>query len=163
MDKDTFWQLVETAKAAADDHYDRPEILKQTLTQLSAAEVKEFAEAYRDRLDEAYRWDLWAAAYIINGGCSDDGFAYFCDWLISEGKDAFGGAIENPETLESLPQLEDVELEEFRYVADEVYESQTGGPMKLRERPYVSEPAGRPWEEDEVQDVLPRLAKKYWG
>lgn len=31
---------------------------------------------------EAYRRDLWAAAYHANGGCSDDGFIDFRIWLI---------------------------------------------------------------------------------
>ncbi len=163
MDKDAFWHLIEAARAGADDHYGRPDSLKQALSHRPASEVKQFAEIYRDRLDEAYRWDLWAAAYIINGGCSDDGFDYFCDWLISEGREVFERAIQDAESLESLPHLEEVELEEYRYVADEIYEAQTGGPMELRDRPFRREPAGSPWDEDAVQDVLPRLAKKYWG
>ena len=26
---------------------------------------------------DSYRSSLWAAAYVINAGCSDDGFGYF--------------------------------------------------------------------------------------
>jgi hypothetical protein len=31
-------------------------------------------------MDRSYRNDLWAAGYLINGGCSDDGFDYFRGW-----------------------------------------------------------------------------------
>ena len=40
----------------------------------------------RQRLAEAYRWDIWAIAFIINGGCSDDGFEYFRGWLVRKAK-----------------------------------------------------------------------------
>ncbi|MFL6076856.1 MAG: DUF4240 domain-containing protein [Mycobacteriales bacterium] len=32
---------------------------------------------------ESYQGDLWGAAYLINGGASDDGFDYFRGWLIA--------------------------------------------------------------------------------
>jgi len=41
--------------------------------------------AFRRYLNKAYTWDLWGAAYLINGGCSDDGFEYFRRWLVSRG------------------------------------------------------------------------------
>ena len=37
-------------------------------------------------MDDSYRWDLWGAAYLANGGCSDDGFDYFRGWLIGQGR-----------------------------------------------------------------------------
>ena len=58
---------------------------------------------------EAYRWDLWAAAYLIQGGCSDDGFEYFCDWLISLGKHRFEAALRNPDSLAEVIEDEDDE------------------------------------------------------
>ncbi len=36
-------------------------------------------------------------AYIINGGCSDDGFDYFLGWLIAKGRKYFEAALVNPE------------------------------------------------------------------
>jgi hypothetical protein len=29
---------------------------------------------------------MWVAAYLMNGGCSDDGFDYFRGWLIAQGR-----------------------------------------------------------------------------
>lgn len=34
-----------------------------------------------------YRYDLWAAAYLIGGGCSDDSFTDFRAGLIGQGCD----------------------------------------------------------------------------
>ena len=49
------------------------------------------ASAFFRELAEAYRHDLWAMGYIVNGGCSDDGFCYFCCWLIGNGSERFDG------------------------------------------------------------------------
>jgi hypothetical protein len=40
-------------------------------------------------LAASYRTVLWAAACLINGGYSDDGFEYFRGWLIVQGRDVF--------------------------------------------------------------------------
>ena len=102
-----------------------------------------------------------ALALLFTGGCSDDGFDYFRDWLVSEGRDIFNGALADPESLADLPPVEDSELETMRYVADEVYEEKTGGTMETRMRDS-GEPAGEEWDEDTVTDRYPRLAAIYW-
>ena len=55
-------------------------------------------------LAEAYHWDLWGAAYLINGGCSDDGFEYFRRWLVLQGRDVFQAAVSNPDTLAEVAE-----------------------------------------------------------
>lgn len=79
MDTHRFWRWIDEARLAADGDCDR-------LTDVPPAEIVAFQRALDDRLAESYTWDLWAAAYIINGGCSDDGFDYFRGWLIALGR-----------------------------------------------------------------------------
>lgn len=43
--------------------------------------------ALPNRWGKTYDWDLWGAAYLINGGASDDGFDYFRGWLLSQGSE----------------------------------------------------------------------------
>lgn len=109
----------------------------------------------------AYRWDLWAAAYIINGGCSDDGFRYFRDWLISEGRSVFEKALKDPDSLADLPHVDPAELESFGYVALDLHEEKGAGRMPRSAAVEEREPAGEPWDEDAVGDLLPRLDAKY--
>jgi hypothetical protein len=45
---------------------------------------------------------ICGAAYIIDGGCSDDGFEYFRCWLISRGKETFIKLKANPDSLITL-------------------------------------------------------------
>src|SRR5207249_5020548 len=37
--------------------------------------------------------------YLINGGCSDDGFEYFRGWVILRGRKAYEAAMKNPDSL----------------------------------------------------------------
>lgn len=48
----------------------------------------------------------WQAAYLINGGCSDDGFEYFRGWLLTQGREVFERAVALPDTLADLPVVQ---------------------------------------------------------
>ena len=54
---------------------------------------------FNQNCHKSYTSDLWAAAYIVMGGCSDDCFDYFRAWVLYLGKKSYVAAIENPETL----------------------------------------------------------------
>jgi hypothetical protein len=82
-----FWSLIDTSRAQAKGKSGRQEhILRRLLGDLSADDVAEFAIRYDNLIRKAYRTDLWAAASLIGGGCSDDGFWDFRSWLVSRGK-----------------------------------------------------------------------------
>jgi hypothetical protein len=117
-------------------------------------------------MGRAYRWDLWGAAYIIQGGCSDDAFEYFRSTLISLGRDTFERAVADPDSLVELEAASTVDLyhEGFQYIASQVYRGKTGSdeapPSNIR---HPREPAGRQWEEewDDLKKLCPRLWAKY--
>ncbi len=163
MHDDDFWEIIDAANSAAASVDDRAAALKSVLASKSPEELIAFEAAYAGQVNKAYRWDLWGAAYVINGGCSDDGFDYFRDWLISEGRQRFDAALENPESLADMDIDEgEAEFEEFRYVVLEVFEERTGHQMDRREpqHPDRLDPAGEPWDEDDVAALYPRLAAK---
>ena len=110
---------------------------------------------------KAYTYNLWGAAYIINGGCSDDCFHYFRSWLISQGKDIFEASLANPEYLAELKLIKQAEFEEFEYVVLEIYEQVTSEEMPLRESANLGQPKGENWEEKELKTLFPKLTKKY--
>ena len=75
-----FWEIVRQAKdISGNDWESRPENLKQILIKYSAEEIFQFNVEYHKKLIESYKWNLWGAAYLINGGCSDDSFDYWRD------------------------------------------------------------------------------------
>jgi hypothetical protein len=108
-----FWKLIEDAKAASNDDPDKQvELLIDNLVEMPVADIFAF-DAWFDKFhDLAYRHDLWAAGYIINGGCSDDGFMDFRAWLIAQGKKVYYDALRDPETLVDVVHVDDIaELE----------------------------------------------------
>ena len=162
MDDDRFWAFIGAARdAAGDDVEDRVSGLEQVLLNHHPDEVAEFRRKYDEMLARAYRWDLWGAAHVINGGCSDDGFRYFRDWLISEGEAVYEAALADADSLADVDQDEDFELESFGYVAAEVYEQMTDQPLADSHASEPAEPIGHAWEEDDLPALLPRLWKKF--
>ena len=122
MNIEKFWELVEECKDA-----DHPEIvLAESLDLLSAEEVLMFAYYLDQMHDYAYRNDIWCAAYLLNGGCGDDGFHYFRYGLISKGRRIYEGALKNPDHLQILWDERPIENEAFGSAAREVYEKKTG-------------------------------------
>src|SRR5262249_3624297 len=100
MDIGRFWQIVDAARLRAGaDTGARVEAVRAGLSGLPATELESFQRHYDEQIRRSYHWDLWGAAFVMNGGCSDDGFRYFRDWLVSEGRATFEAALENPESL----------------------------------------------------------------
>jgi hypothetical protein len=78
MDREQFWALVEAAKqATGGDCRAQAAHLVAALGERSVDDVLAWDRIHGQLMAESYGWDLWGAAYLVNGGCSDDGFDYF--------------------------------------------------------------------------------------
>src|SRR5215475_8300296 len=104
MPADRFWQVIEHARFAQ-DRDSHVKALRTALRKLSLEELISFEVAFRRYLNTAYTWDLWGAAYMINGGCSDDGFEYFRRWLVLQGKATHHAVVADPDVLADLPAI----------------------------------------------------------
>ncbi len=161
MQIENFWEIIEKSKLDAGDCSEQADNLSQLLGELEPQEIVSFNEHLNEKLVEAYRWDLWAVAYIVNGGASDDGFLYFRGWLLAQGKNYFEAALANPENAAKNAVVGEFnECEDILYVANSVYKEATGEDIttKIIE---PSEPAGESWEEDDVEQKFPELAEKF--
>ena len=167
MDLDAFWRIVEDARSGASDDEDFLRRIGSRLHMLKPEELLEF-ESRRSKLDaDSYSWRLWGAAYLMNGGCSDDCFDYFRAWLISQGRRTFEKALKDPDTLADVggPTSRARELEEFMSLAQEAYEKKTGREMPdtVFQRADRLEPSER-WNFDDVTEMkkrYPKLFAKY--
>ncbi|MEQ1507147.1 MAG: DUF4240 domain-containing protein [Myxococcota bacterium] len=75
MDRDAFWALIDRTRAEAEGDPDaQEEAIEAALASLAPAEVVSFEQHASELLARSYAGRLWGAAYLINGGCSDDGF-----------------------------------------------------------------------------------------
>ncbi len=118
--------------------------------------------------------ELWAVAYIINGGCSEDGFDYFRAWLTSQGKVIYENAIKDPQNLANVireDQAREVEFEEFLNVCADAYKMKTDKDdfYENFEKAKYSEIENCPeielnWNEDysSLKEMFPKLVQKYW-
>ena len=162
MTRDEFWQLVNSTRPKgvwAALHAGALEVQLETLPE---EEIVSYAEHFFQVMAESYRYDLWGAAYIANGGCSDDGFEYFRAWLISQGKRFYDKCLANPDALASRASAEDpLEDEEFLDAPYEAYREKTGRELTLPPIERPSHPAGQRWEEAALPKLYPKLAKKF--
>lgn len=102
MNGDDFWGIVEAARA---DDKAFHEALEDRLAERSAEEILAF-QARFDELDAAVcRWDVWAAAYLIGGGCSVDSFAGFRAGLIALGREWYERVRHSPDALADHPAV----------------------------------------------------------
>ena len=105
MDTTAFGDVIAAARASAGPG----KRFHQTLTgHLATRTLREILQ-YQDGFDELhlalYRWDLWAAAFPIAGGCSDDSFIDFRAGLIAQGRDWYHKAAASPDGLAGHPAL----------------------------------------------------------
>jgi hypothetical protein len=118
-----FWALMDAGRGGEECDGDA---LEAALAACSEDEILAFQQQVDRRMAESYRADLWGAAYLINGGCSDDGFDYFRGWLISRGQRVFDAALAQPDSLAKAAGEGDVECEDVLSVASNAYEKKTG-------------------------------------
>lgn len=163
MDTDRFWQLIDSARATAaagGEPFD--EALVRLLTERPRQEILEYAERFDELHDALYRWDVWAAAYLIGGGCSDDSFTDFRAGVIAQGRDWYERVAAGPDSLAGHPGAvtaaregsDALFREEVNYVAVEAFERLTGDPEAFWTAWSVHHPAHtrKPSEPDMGED-----------
>ena len=157
MDLNHFWQLNEGLPLESAEN-----TLEQRLSELDAREIASFQMHFDTVFDEAYTWLLWGAAYIIEGGCSDDGFMDFRYGLISRGHTVFRSALMEPDSLVDVAEDADggyVSNESFGYVAQQVCEHKVGDSMPSNRVSHPTEPSGDRWDFDDDAMCAARLPK----
>jgi hypothetical protein len=177
MDRAEFWALIESTKD--EDCEQHAQRLKARLGALPPNQIVDFERLQRQQLAEAYRWELWGAAYLIQGGCSDDGFEFFRGWLIGQGRAVFEAALRDPDSLAEHPQVRPVTAatrwdlllwcEALLEVAADAYETITGRELtdvyapdpELRHR-LQHGPAGDDWNFDD-EGQMRRRYPKLWA
>ena len=105
MDTDDVWRLVDRVRAEVENADDAEAVaagMVDLLAEREPTQIVGFAQPLWDLLSVSYRNNLWAAAYVMNGGASDDGFDYFRGWLIAQGRETFERALTDPDSLATL-------------------------------------------------------------
>lgn len=164
MNRDDFWKLIRRSRRGAADCNEQAENLTGLLEKLAPEEIVGFHQSFSDLLAESYRNDLWAVAYIINGGCSDDGFEYFRCWLIAQGQEFYEQVLAEPEKVAKRVKAghEEVECEPIMQAAYDAYQNVTGQEIPAVTIAHPKEPIGEKWTEDDLERLYPKLCKRFW-
>jgi hypothetical protein len=158
---DGFWELVAQALANEKSCAECARDLARILSKMPSQEIEAVARFQEDLMRASYRWDLWGAAFVINGGCSDDGFDYFRGWLMLQGRDVWEAALRDPETLADVTFEGVAECEDALSVAAEAYEQVAGRSLPSTGVPAPREPAGTAWREEDLESLYPNLWKRF--
>lgn len=168
MDHWRFWSLVDSARSS---HDGTTAALERILAQLPREEIAAFDAWLWEYMSAIRREDLWAAVYVIQGGCSDDGFDYFRGWLVGQGEAALLDTVRDPESLAERAG-ESMSDEWMLGVATRAYEDTYGEKMPERfdvrvEIPGVAEwpadrlPSRAKWTDELLRQHFPRLWATY--
>ncbi len=162
MNEDEFWSVVDESITASGGVYnEQVNDLKNILLKLDTPAIEKFDNTFTALLAVSYNWKLWGAAYVINGGCSDDCFDDFRQYLIAHGKGKFYETLKDPESCADWIKSEDEEeWEGFQYAAASAYKEKTGKDIPKSYNPDV-EITGKKFDEDNVARQYPKLARKF--
>ncbi len=175
LDEDQFWKIIELSLQKTNDQEDQETYLPKEIEKLTAKEIIGFRLRTDKLLHDTYTSEMWCAGYIMNGGCSDDGFEYFRCWIISRGKKVYCSAKANPDSLisEVIEDAEYYDFEGFWYVALTAFENKTGlnlydfidhDNFKIGEGSYP--PIEFNWKEedpDSMKAICPNLFERFWN
>lgn len=175
LEENLYWDIIEKSLKNTFDQDQQEAFLINEIGKLTPKQMIGFRLRTDKLLYDIYNSEMWCAAYIMNGGCSDDSFEYFRNWVISRGKEAYYKAKENPDNLisEVNPDAEMYDFEGFWYVALTAFENNTGKDLydyidddnfKTREGSYPN--IEFTWKEDEpesMKKICPRLFDALWG
>lgn len=174
-----FWKLIANSKK---NGAEQVEWLTQELVKKKTEDIIEFEIEFRNKLEQSYTSSLWGAAFVIMGGCSDDGFDYFRGWLISRGEEVFNQAVNNPESLAEYLTEDNLQedefapqLEEILSVASDAFTYQRTGSFdydddtytdflnELEARGYKFEPIeiDFDWDEEDLEVRYPLLWDRF--
>lgn len=164
MNQNRFWEIIERSRVNVSltcregCFAQQLKDIRSILESLSDEEIVSFRDHFIEAIDNAYQWDLWGAAYIIGGGCSDDGFTDFRAWLISMGREVYYSALADPDSLADIHKRLDFDCYFF--------EAFLGVTLYLRpyelpfnEHPHPKRPIGKNWEYHELANLFPRLTQ----
>lgn len=163
MGIDEFWDLVERARERASDASDIEDVAERLVEVLAAQGPERIREAdvhLNTLMARAYGYRLWGAAYVMNGGCSDDGFDYFLGWLIGQGRAVFERALADPDSLADVVSAEDEDFqsEELMSAPWSAYERATG--RHLPDSPAIVRPElGAGWDFDNAAEMSARYPR----
>ncbi len=174
LDEDLYWLIIENSLKHSSNQEGQEKYLINEISKLTLKQMIGFRLRTDKLLYDTYNSDMWCAGYIMNGGCSDDGFEYFRNWVISRGKTTYYKTKENPDYLinELVSEIEIYDFENFWYVALAAFDNKTGKDLYdyIDYEKFITCESNYPnfdftWEEnnpESMKKICPKLYEKFY-
>ena len=175
MTETDFWKLIDSVRHSVSTDTEMPALLVDRLKRLSIQEIIDFGRLWRAASIAAYDEHVWAAAYAVLEGCSDDTFSDFREWLIAQGRARYEGVLANPDSLAEMElRLKPEEIPNLGFsfggVVFDAYEAKTGlkdlcevlGPIPASAWHLKNEGIWGDGDES-LKLVVPRLYAKFYA
>lgn len=148
-----FWQII---AEGGDTTGDRLDTLADRLAAYTPKAIKTFGQMVTDRTADAYRAEIWALAYLLMHGASDDAFEAFRNWLLLQGRDLYEATLANPDEFDAAGLTETPMAEGLLSPVEQAYEMRAGKPM-----PRLRQPKTKigDLDEDAFPAMLPKVAE----
>jgi len=161
--EDDFWDMIGECRRQLDsipiDPYEKHSfpVFRSAISKLSTEQLY-YAEKHFTRMFiQLYRREIWSAISFIHGGCSDDSFMDFRQWLMTCGRDPCVSMVEDADNLPAIiSQYKRTTLFSegvISYGITNEFEARTGFEIPSEDR--VCELQGEWIDEDSVPTKLP--------
>ena len=157
MTEDVFWELID-AGLGVETLGERLDLLPERLALFKPSAIRGFDKLLREIDARAYRTDVWALAYLLQGGCSDDAFDAFRGWLILQGRAVFEATLADPDGFDTrLHHGSAGGMDALRDAAPIAYDLREGKAMPPVKSKLLKL-TGAKAEEHDFAQLLPRVA-----
>lgn len=168
MDKTAFWKFIDDARGVAKGDQERMlEALGAKLRTFPPKEVASFDQQFCKRMLEAYTWDVWGAAFLMDAIQTEDEFDCFRCWLVGQGRETFEKALAGADSLaDATTEYTDEGHYAFQWlmgVASDVYDELTGETLPALGLELPEQPTGEAWNDADLPVRFPRLFAKFRG
>lgn len=151
VDEGSFWQIIYDSNEISGTSSEFTRNLESSLEKLNQAEINKFNKILHDKYNKLNSWDLWAIAYIVMGGCSDDGFDYFKMWIISQGKKVYEAALRGSGPIsKALKPRWRYQCEGLFSAVSNAYFSRAGKAIKTIK--LSGKISGKKWKESQLEE-----------
>jgi hypothetical protein len=165
MTEDKFWQMIGEARS-------RGEVIQQlgaSLCALEPPEIISFNNRLSRKIADAGTFPVLAACFVIQSYVSDDTFRSFRAWLVSQGRDRYAAAIDDPETIADWldeKDAEEIDGDPMLTAAFNAYQARRCVEEFCDQATVVPDlPVEQVWPQtkEEYQRRFPRLVDKFWN
>ena len=100
------WELLDSIPTTDRSEPMMARALLDSLSRLPIPRVARFQRELLHCMHDLLSWRVWEAADVIHGlPCSGDTFADFRLWVVAQGSEVYRGALRDPDSLASIPEI----------------------------------------------------------